>query len=159
MRRTPQLALVSAVLVAPLFASDPARADEPEPTPMLPRAAPPPVVFQRHPLAPHDPPITVPRGPRRDPALFGAGIATTVVGGLAMAGGMLLVLYGTNDGPGIFFWPSEKNPELVTPGAITAVVGAVLVAVGIPMMVHNGKRLPPGGKALEASADGLRIVF
>jgi hypothetical protein len=154
-----RLAVVLSVTCSLLVAAI-ARADEPEPTPILPSwPAPAPVAVQHHPAARPDPKVTVPRGPRRDPALFGTGIALTGLGGGVLATGLYLVARGATDRPTFYLMATKKDPELVTAGIVTALAGAVLLAVGIPMFVHYGTREPPKTTAFQSLPDGLGLTF
>jgi hypothetical protein len=151
----------AAVLTGGLLFSRAARADEPEPTPILPSTASVTVAPQRQSVASPDQEIRPARGPRRDATLFGVGIAATAVGGVAVPTGLLLTLLGASDRPTIFwFSPTQKDEGLIAAGVITTLAGAVLLAVGIPMIVHNGKRLPAATSAsLHASPGGLELSF
>ncbi len=84
------LVTVLVLTAAPLAA----RADEPEPTPMLPDVAPAPIVRepQRNDRAVM--PAPPPRRRRRDRTLFSVGLATAITGGVALATGTSLMLLG-----------------------------------------------------------------
>lgn len=157
--RDMRLSITSGVACSILVAGA-ARADEPEPTPILPSwPAPAPVAAQRQPVRQRDPEVTAPPAPRRSTARFGTGIAVTAIGGVALFGGLYALAWGESDRPSFYFWTTKKDEGLATAGAITAIVGAVLLAVGIPLMIYNGKRVPPKTVALRPSPDGLSVVF
>jgi hypothetical protein len=155
MRIATALGITCSLLVAGV-----ARAEEPEPTPILPSwPAPAPVAAQHQPAVARDPEVRVQRGPRRSTGLFATGITLTALGGVAVATGLYFVELGETDRPSFYFWATKKDPTLVTAGIVTALAGAVLLAVGIPMTAHYGRRGVPGAMALESSPDGLGLVF
>jgi hypothetical protein len=103
-----------------------------------------------------------PARPQRDPTLYGVGVTSTVVGGVALHVGGALLLFTWARGVGEGFHcaaqlgrpcPSSSD-ALGTVGAAMLLSGVVLLATGIPMMVIGGRRLPR-----EAALEPLTIRF
>lgn len=91
--------------------------------------------------------------PRRDPALFAAGLTTAIGGGVAMNVGAVLLVAGATSCTGACEGSVvEMDEGMLTSGAVTIAVGALMVAAGIPMAVIGGRREP-------ASANGGLVVL
>lgn len=89
--------------------------------------------------------------PRRDPTMYGLGLGATITGGIAVPVGGILVLANLMQRVGDGFecagrlgqsCPERSSDTMGTVGAVMVVSGIVLLAVGIPMLVVGGKRVP-----------------
>lgn len=89
-------------------------------------------------------------GPRRNPPVFGVGVAATVVGGVAVPAGGVLIVAHVARGVGQGFDCAAQlgrqchssSDAMGIAGAVLLVSGIVLLAAGVPMIVVGGKRLP-----------------
>jgi len=95
-------------------------------------------------------------GPRSDPTVFGLGLASTFVGGVAVPVGALVAISGAMESLGCIGRgePCTSSDTTGTVGAVLVGSGIILLAVGIPMIVIGGKRLPR-----EAALDPFVVRF
>lgn len=96
-------------------------------------------------------PNQAPLLPRRDPSMYGVGVGATITGGVAVPVGGILVLVNLMQRVGDGFECAGRlgqsscprsSDTMGTVGAVMVVSGLVLLAVGIPMIVVGGKRVP-----------------
>jgi hypothetical protein len=86
---------------------------------------------------------------RRSKGLMATGIVLTSLGGLSLFGGVLSGMAGSLGGR------CYDNGSSCSTTAVLMIVGGVIgVAVGIPLIVYGGKRVPvdPSGEPLQVNA-------
>ena len=92
-----------------------------------------------------------PPPPRRNPALYGAGLGTTIAGSVAVPVGFTVMMVGVADSLGQIgcigdgcSHTSSGGDRTATIGLSVLVGGFVMLAVGIPMLVVGSKRATRG---------------
>lgn len=89
---------------------------------------------------PPDPGVA-PRRVRRDPASFAGGLVAAITGGVAIQVGAGLML-SQADMPATPGFGNEGNDDVVLAGGIVMLAGAALVALGLPLAIAGGTRVP-----------------
>lgn len=94
--------------------------------------------------------------PRRmqDPTLFGVGVASAIAGGVAVNVGTAFVLSERSDFH-VVGGLGTGHDDLTLPGVITIAGGIALIAAGIPLALHGGKKAPRAS----TTASGLVVRF
>jgi hypothetical protein len=121
-----------------------ARADEP--TPILPDTA----TTDDARVAPAPQPPAMSVGParqerrrRRDPGLFAGGLATAIAGGVAINVGAAMVVVASD--PCLMMCVDHvrhTDTTLQTAGVAVLASGVILVAVGVPLAIAGGRKVP-----------------
>lgn len=74
----------------------------------------------------------------RSPALFGTGLASAIVGGVAMHVGAGMVVIGTDRC--IVCDPKPSDTDIIV-GTSLLVTGLVMLAIGIPLAISGGRKI------------------
>jgi hypothetical protein len=94
---------------------------------------------------------------RKDPSLFAAGLTTAIVGGVGLQVGATLVALSDKS---CWIMCGEKSTHeidrpLQTAGFVTTPASLAAVAVGIPLAVVGGKKVPREAALVPLVAPGL----